>query len=513
MQERWKSFVYPLIEDRKQDVEEEPYHLHIENQLIQLGWAPWRDEIKHKPNIRIGNRNSIQPDILVTRDGVEQFVIEVKRPNHVQNGENLNQLESYMRQLKLKVGVYIGERIEIVYDKPDSRHVVSVLQIPMVLDEKRGARFVELFSKDNFSKEAVVGFCEERLKEMARQANLNKIKESLVADAQTQITESLKPYLMDKYGDSFSEEELKMMLATLKFTATSTDTSIQVKMAEPVKAEPEKPFVHKSNIVKCLLTRNAQANGEFNIEDQSLTILKGSKVSPKHVDGFKEANRRTRDRQLAEYTEEINGERIVKTDVRFDTPSGAAVFCVGGSANGWDTWKDETGRELNEYRKQANKASAKIVVGKLMKMADPHKFQLEFWTRLRDKLQAIGKIPTLQTPQAHNWYDVRIGRSNILLNLVCNTQKDFVGVKLYIRNQVADVYFPALAARKQEINLALGSEPEWDANPSAKDKTIALFHQTNLAKPDRVEEALDWMAEQTVIWHHVFSEEVKGLKS
>ena len=137
MQEKWKSFVYPLIEDRKQDVEEESYHLHIENQLIPLGWAPWRNEIKHKPNLRIGNRKSIQPDILVAIDGEEQFVIEVKRPNHVQQAENIEQLESYMRQLKLKVGIYIGERMEIFYDQPDSRHVVSVLQIPLLLEEKR----------------------------------------------------------------------------------------------------------------------------------------------------------------------------------------------------------------------------------------------------------------------------------------------------------------------------------------------------------------------------------------
>ena len=507
MQEKWKSFVYPLIEDIKQDVEEESYHLHIENQLIPLGWAPWRNEIKHKPNLRIGNRKSIQPDILVANNGEEQFVIEVKRPNHVQQAENIEQLESYMRQLKLKVGIYIGERIEIFYDQPDSRHVVSVLQIPLLLDEKRGSRFVELFSKENFSKEAIVNFCEERIKEMQRQASLNKIKESLIADAQTQITESLKPYLQDKYGESFSEEEIKTMLATIKFTATSTDIHLPEPKADTVKVVPAEP---KKNIIKCLLTRNAKAQGIFNTEDQSLTVLKGSIVNPVHLDKFKEAYKKARDRQLAEYTDEINGERIVKTDVRFDTPSGAAVFCVGGSANGWDAWKDEQGRELDEYRK-TNKASSGIVVDKLKKMTDPHQFQLAFWTRFRDKLQASGKIPTLQTPQAHNWYDVRIGRSNILLNNVCNTQKDFVGVKLYIRNQVADVYFPALMARRSEINQALGSKPLWDSNPSAKDKTVALFHKTDLSEPVKLEEALDWLVEQTIKFYRVFSEEVKTI--
>ena len=146
------------------------------------------------------------------------------------------------------------------------------------------------------------------------------------------------------------------------------------------------------------------------------------------------------------------------------------------------------------------------------RIADPHQFQLDFWTKFKAKLEATGKIPTLQTPQPHNWYDVRIGRSNILLNNVCNTQKNFVGVKLYIRNQVVDVYYPALEARRNEINLALGSEPEWDANPSAKDKTIALFHKTDLSDSQKVDEALKWLVEQTVIFYRVFSEEVKDIK-
>ena len=99
-----------------------------------------------------------------------------------------------------------------------------------------------------------------------------------------------------------------------------------------------------------------------------------------------------------------------------------------------------------------------------------------------------------------------------MLNNVCNTQKNFVGVKLYIRNQVADIYYPALEAKRNEINHALGCEPEWDANPTAKDKTIGLFLQTDLTDSQKVEEALDWMVKQTVIFYNVFSKEVKGIK-
>ena len=506
MIEKWNYFVYDLCEAKKKDVDEDSFHALIETQLQLLGWAKFKGEICHKPNIHIGNSNRIEPDILIKRDGEDEFVIEVKRPSHKQSKKDVDQLLSYMRLLKLSVGIYMGEHIEIFYDMPSSKEAISIMKVPLEIDNKLGARFIDKFLKDNFSRDAIVDFCEERIQEIQRQNSLNEIKESLMTDAQAQIAESLRPYLMDKYGNSFSEEEIKGMLATMRFTASADGSQPEPKVVIP-KQQP----VSKSNLIKCLLTRNASAQGLFNPDDQSLTVLKGSRINPIHVKKISEAGRKKRDRQFAEYTEERNGNRIVKEDVRFETPSGAAQFCVGGSANGWTEWKDGEGRELNEYRiKDAtHKSEGRFDANRV---TDPRKFQLDFWTKFKSKLEATGKIPTLQTPQPHNWYDVRIGRSNILLNNVCNTQKNFVGVKLYIRNQVVDIYYPALEARRNEINMALGCEPEWDATPTAKDKTIALFHKTDLTDPERMEEALDWLVQQTIVFYNVFSKEVKGIK-
>ena len=506
MIEKWNYFVYDLCEAKKKDVDEDSFHALIETQLQLLGWAKFKGEICHKPNIHIGNNNRIEPDILIKRDGEDEFVIEVKRPSHKQSKKDVEQLLSYMRLLKLSVGIYMGEHIEIFYDMPSSKETVPIMKVPLEIDNKLGAKFIDKFLKDNFSRDAIVDFCEERIQEIQRQNSLNEIKESLIADAQTQIAESLKPYLMDKYGNNFSEDEIKGMLATMRFTASADGSRTEPEVVVP-KSQP-KP---KSSHIKCILTRNASAKGIFNPADQSLTVLKGSRINPVHVRKISDAGRKKRDQQFAEHTEVRNGQRIVKEDVCFDTPSGAAQFCVGGSANGWKEWKDDEGRELNEYRTKdgTHKTEPRFDTNRV---TDPRKFQLDFWTKFRTKLEATGKIPTLQTPQPHNWYDVRIGRSNILLNNVCNTQKNFVGVKLYIRKPVVDKYFPALMARKNEINLALGCEPKWDVNPTAMDKTIALFHKTDLSDSQKMEDALDWLVQQTIIFYNVFSKEVKGIK-
>ena len=223
MQEKWNQFVYDLCEAKNKDVDEDIYHSLIENQLQLLGWAKWKGEICHKPNVPIGNSKYIQPDILIKNGDEAMFVIEVKRPVHSQTERERVQLESYMRQQKIEVGVYVGEHIEVFYDRPKSKDAVSVLRIPLEMNDKLGAKFVEKFSKEYFTKDAIIEFCEERIQEMQRQASLNKIKESLIADAQVQITESLKPYLLDKYGTAFSEEEITRMLTQLKFSVSNAD--------------------------------------------------------------------------------------------------------------------------------------------------------------------------------------------------------------------------------------------------------------------------------------------------
>ncbi len=480
MQEKWNQFVYYLREAKKNGVEEPEYHSMIEAQLQLLGWMRYKNEICHKPNLSIGNNGHIQPDILIQKDDKKQFVIEVKRPLHTQIAKDRDQLVSYMRQLKLKAGIYIGEHIEIFYDQPDSENAVSVLTIPLELDNKRGARFVELFSKDRFSKEAIVQFCEDRIKEMRHQESLNKIKDHLITDAQGQITEALKMFLMEKYGNTFSEKDIVGMLASLNFTA-QPKSQIPPKTIVPVpqkqNQESSKPklqhdktqysinggsfegkrrFVHqlvklyvelnptatfaelenvfppvlqgsygvirtidyirekgveeyrylmKANEVlrsadgvtfavcsqwgigntprvvelakklgfnittsgeasapvsgtsqnegriTCVLTRNANAKGIFEITTQSLTVLKGSTINPQHLDKIKPDTKKKREALIAEFTERRGDELVVVKDAVFNSPSGAAVFCVGGSSNGWKDWRDENNNELDIYRK------------------------------------------------------------------------------------------------------------------------------------------------------------------
>ena len=220
MQEKWNQFVYYLCESKKHGVNEQEYHSTIEAQLQLLGWMSYKNEICHKPNVPIGNSGFIQPDIIVQKDDVKLFVIEVKHPLHTQNEKDKNQLVSYMRQLKLNIGIYIGDRIEIFYDVPEDDNVVSLLVIPLELDNANGECFVKLFSKENYSKEAIDQFCEERISELRYEENLNKIKYLLVNDSQELISGAVKMFLCDKYGTLLRESDIDSLLSSFDFTAS-----------------------------------------------------------------------------------------------------------------------------------------------------------------------------------------------------------------------------------------------------------------------------------------------------
>lgn len=484
MQEIWKNFVYYLIDAQKRNVEEEEYHSLVEKQLQLLGWAPYLGEISHKQNIPIGNNKHIQPDILIKKDNDVQFVIEVKRPVHKFTERERQQLESYMRQLKVRVGIYVGDHIEVMYDTPKSKDAISVLKVSLDLDDRHGDEFTDLFSKSNFSKESIEKFCEERLEELKRQANLQKIKESLIADANNQIANSLAITLSDKYAETFSKDEIKKMLSTLSFSISQSDvTSLSTSqlqeddthnkvgrinldltryslnggqyvrknqfvynvVATYLKQHPNATFaeledvfkpelqgsygvirtmdfirqknysgrrfytkedeilhsgdgidftvssewsvgnidnieilarqlgytVEKSSsaspkaettinasenhassgtLIQCSLSRHSDAHGIFNVDTQSLTVLKGSKINPNHLGSFSERRKETREKLMREYTYYMNGEQIVREDIVFKNPSAASTFCVGGETNGWTDWKDEDGNKLDIYR-------------------------------------------------------------------------------------------------------------------------------------------------------------------
>ncbi|SFW24686.1 GIY-YIG catalytic domain-containing protein [Prevotellaceae bacterium HUN156] len=118
-----------------------------------------------------------------------------------------------------------------------------------------------------------------------------------------------------------------------------------------LKGEKDKQQEEES-LISCTLSRNADAKGLFNPQDGSLIVLKGSKINPEMVKKASPQIVAKRIKDIAKYAKKSGKELIVTQDVRFNSPSGAAVFCCGGSANGWIEWKDANNNKLEIYKKK-----------------------------------------------------------------------------------------------------------------------------------------------------------------
>lgn len=83
-------------------------------------------------------------------------------------------------------------------------------------------------------------------------------------------------------------------------------------------------------------------------EDNSLTVFAGSEVrystSP-NAGSLKELRDELLDQEIVEYN---GGRYIFAQDYTFNSPSTATDFLLGGSNNGWNYWKVETGQTINE---------------------------------------------------------------------------------------------------------------------------------------------------------------------
>lgn len=110
--------------------------------------------------------------------------------------------------------------------------------------------------------------------------------------------------------------------------------------------------VQELAFIPCFLTRNGNAQGLFNTETEELTVLKGSKINPEFLPSLNQAARVKRDEIMKKYTELQGTDVVLSRDILFDSPSGAAKFCIGGSADEWESWKDNEGKKIKKYRKK-----------------------------------------------------------------------------------------------------------------------------------------------------------------
>lgn len=137
-------------------------------------------------------------------------------------------------------------------------------------------------------------------------------------------------------------------------------------------------------------------------------------------------------------------------------------------------------------------------------LSDTDLLKLEFWTSFNDAMTSNSKFRRYfrtRKASSQHWYDLSIGSSAYHVGLTINTQKQSVGVELYI-NDDKDL-FENFKKHKDEISRMLESEVIWR---EAK-KACRIFITTNInpKKRESWANAYNWFVEKAIIFKTIAS--------
>ena len=89
------------------------------------------------------------------------------------------------------------------------------------------------------------------------------------------------------------------------------------------------------------------AEGRMQVSHGTCTVLEGSVICPIEGIGLYDAVRQKRETAKIE-------DNILKEPIAFKSPSGAAMFVTGASANGWAEWRTDEGKAINIFKNEEN---------------------------------------------------------------------------------------------------------------------------------------------------------------
>lgn len=165
-----------------------------------FGYSLIDDEIEAHRNIQIGSGIRCIPDIIISKNKTDLFVVELKRGTSIAREGSItakNQLFSYLKLLTQNIGMIIGDKIYLFYyDYSKDDTVQNPIEILFEKDSLLGEKFVELFSKKNYNKDSSIQFILDRT---TIEGEKVKIKEELRVEL---ITTLLKDHFKLKYDNA-----------------------------------------------------------------------------------------------------------------------------------------------------------------------------------------------------------------------------------------------------------------------------------------------------------------------
>jgi hypothetical protein len=158
----WNDICARVNKHKNINSDEDRFQELIEYILLALGWS--YQDIAAKKSFQIGASNRIMPDIIVSKDGENVIVFELKRPSLEPSQAHISQLTSYLRALGIRFGIYIGQNLQLYHNETsNAKDPQKVLEIDFIKDDNDAKKLIDLLRKDNFTKDSFEKFCKDTI--------------------------------------------------------------------------------------------------------------------------------------------------------------------------------------------------------------------------------------------------------------------------------------------------------------------------------------------------------------
>lgn len=206
-----------------------------------FGYSRFSGEIDSQRNIHIGSYERTIPDIVIkeTISKKDLFVVELKQHNLSLDTKYKEQLFSYMRLLRLNVGILVCNKIYLFVLDYDNNE--TSMEITFTKDNPNGSKFIELFSRGNFNENLVKQFIEKN-KEIKK--HIQEIRNDLQ-------NLSIANIIKDYYSSRYSNEEIEIALKNLQITVSFNPQIPPLPNVPPIKTPqplPTRPYGSPSDV-------------------------------------------------------------------------------------------------------------------------------------------------------------------------------------------------------------------------------------------------------------------------
>ncbi|MCL2189694.1 MAG: hypothetical protein FWC16_12025 [Defluviitaleaceae bacterium] len=168
-----------------------------------FGFLRLENEIERQRKIPIGTTQRPTADIVIKNGCTDLYIVELKRHSLSFSTEMESQLLSYLKLLRIKVGILICDKIYLyAYDNTKTDKEQVKISIAFEKDNPDGVKFIELFNKLNYSEPNVQAFILQRI---AAIKNIELIKDEITPSL---IEALLRKYFTDKYDDFAFEQAI-----------------------------------------------------------------------------------------------------------------------------------------------------------------------------------------------------------------------------------------------------------------------------------------------------------------